>query len=134
MKLYRYMSNKEFMLYTAGVRIAGHNHQARTTSEGVCFLPEVINDVDGCMSSRIPEECIEFLSGIVTDDVLVKFDVLDDSLIKESYGVYANPDTGDWDDFVYITEYCAPYYDRNTMNAVAYAIVDEFGETYWYEI
>ena len=74
-KYYRYMSFDEFSKLASGCDIIGkRHHKARTSSSGICFLGEytVINS-DNAISQFTfsPEQCLNFLLGIVTNDVLV---------------------------------------------------------------
>lgn len=125
--VFRYMSEKEFNLVTSGNVIVGKRHfKARTNSSGICFLPAKVEFYsNGIKYEFTPEQCFEFLYGIVSDDVLVKFEVIDADL-TESYGVYADPIDHGWFSRITITELCIPYYDREMLKPVAYAIQDPF--------
>lgn len=137
MKLYRYMSNKELQKLMAGIKMYPNVnfHKAKTDSEGFCFLGEKTivqyGDEDYCFS---PENCIRFLSGIVTNEVLVEFEA-NVSLVKESWGCYSDP-FGDYDDSIFITEYCAKTYDRDNFIPTRYALVPDFEvrNTIWYNL
>lgn len=126
--VFRYMSEKEFYLVTSGNVIVGKRHfRARTNSSGVCFLPsEVEFYSNGIKYQFTPEQCFEFMSGIVCDEVLVKFEVIDADL-TESYGVYADPIDLGWFSRITITELCIPYYDMEMLKPVAYAVRDDEG-------
>lgn len=127
MKLYRYMSINEFNKMLAGIDIIGKTHlNARTVSVGVCFLGE---NTEGFM----PEECIEFLSGIVDNDVLVEFSVQNAENITESFGIYAKPFC-DYDETILVTEYCISKYNRDTFIPTRYAIVECWNHAKWYSI
>ena len=146
MKLYRYMSEREFQLLTAGVEIVGKRHfDAYTDSEGICFLGEKTSFIDESYDdekdmyvqeehSFSPVECISFLSGIVSDDaVLVELET--DAPVRKSAGVYANPLASDWDALIDITEYCIPSYSLDTFCPLRYALVDRrhLDDTVWYD-
>ena len=118
MKLYRYMSIREFTKMDSFCEIEGHSHNARTSSEGVCFLGGS-TDVDGVQYT--PENCYAFLEGIVSGDILVEFET--DETVSESTGVYCNPST--WETMS-IIEYCVPSYSRNTFIPKRYCIPDEW--------
>lgn len=126
MKVYRYMSFHEFNLMEAGVTIVGRSyHDANTDSVGVCFLPELTYVRDG--EAWTADKCLEFMSGIVTNDVLVEFET--NETMTESWGEYADP-YGDYDDTISIMELCIPQYNRSSMIPVRYAM----GDTNWYDI
>lgn len=78
-----------------------------------------------------PEQCYSFLRGIVSDDLLVEFEV-ESSEIKESEGTYSNPI--DQDDLIDIVEYCADDYDRDRFVPLRYAVQkDVFSNKFdWY--
>lgn len=134
MKLYRYMSAKEYELLMAGETLENRKTftNARTDSQGFCFLPEIINfsvyDEDAEEEidfEYTPEMALEFLSGIVTAEILVEFDV-HPSLVRQSYGVYADPTwISGWDGRIEITEYCAPTYSKDTFIPRRYATIDK---------
>lgn len=129
MKAYRYMSIKEFLKMSAGVPMVHCGHfKAKTNSEGFCFLPKIIIAHSGKEKYTFsPEESIVFLHGIVTNDILVEFEITNDLLI-ESFGIYSNPFTYD---YMSITEYCTKTYNREKFVPVRYAFVDFFGAE-WY--
>lgn len=76
MKFFRYMSEREFALLTAGVEIVGKRRfNARTTSSGVCFLAETVEIFrDGHDLTVSTQWCFKFLHGVVSGDVLVEFE------------------------------------------------------------
>ena len=125
MKFYRYMSIAEFAKVTAGVPLVYCNgaHKARTSSEGFCFLPEVIRftSEDGTENEMTPEQAIRFLSGIVTDDVLVEFEA-DSATLHEGFGIYADPYCCYWDAVIAVTEYSCDAYSRETMEPLRYNV------------
>ena len=120
---YRFMSMKEFSLMSSGCEIVGKSHfTARTASTGVCFLAQ-LTEVPGCGLINAEIAYNAFLRGVVSGDVCVKFSVADDSLLRESYGVYSGAYfTGDDYDVFCATEYCVPSYSRDVFTPVAYAI------------
>lgn len=160
MKYYRYMSLKEFEKLAAGVVLkrdskyfnGKHYKKARTTSHGFCFVGEeteistsvekyiyneetdedvlYYEDVDEMFS---PVDCISFLDGIVTDDVLVEFENISAEL-EETSGVYADPiNVDDWCARVIVDEYCVDSYSRDTMKPVRYALVNGCRDYQWYD-
>lgn len=131
MKIYRYMSKKEFQLYTAGVPMihAKNNLKANTTSVGFCFLGEKTQIKNNICYSSV--ECLEFLEGIVTNDVLVEM-TAPDELLKKSLGIYASP--FNYDDTICIQEYCAKSYDLTTFIPCRYAMVAASKKADWYTI
>ena len=142
MKLYRYMSLAEFSKMLAGVDITGkRDFKARTASEGVCFLAETTVGTRSCFYTEedsvvefSPEWTIQFLEGIVTNDVLVEFETQEE--VEESWGIYADPLTDGWYDTICINEYCVPSYNRDTFIPLRYALVDEdhIYKTVWYPV
>lgn len=130
MKYYRFMSLNEMSKLSAGMDIVGKRHyDCRTNSVGVCFLGE--KTVDNNEHEYSPIECYEFLSGIVSDEVLVEFE---SSLeLKTSYGIYADP-YGMYEDLISITEYNHTMYNRETMKPLRYAMVDNYSSNWaWYD-
>ncbi len=130
MKVYRYMSVKELEKMSSYIDIVGRKvHKARTSSHGVCFLPEKIcfEDSQGEKHEFSPEECYAFLRNIVSGDILVEFETTVE--INRSYGIYADPICLDWGATICIDEYCTPSYNRDWMKPVRYKPV---GEKDWY--
>lgn len=86
MILHRFMSEREFNDYQDGETLRNttdhRKNGAHTTSVGFCFFTEE------------PDEAIHWLSGIVTDDVCVTFDVPDDKVVKSS-GIYCDHEKSD---------------------------------------
>ena len=93
MKVFRFMSTKEFEKYRSGKKLKNktnhkkQNHR-KTTSIGFCFLS--LDDFE-------PEYAYKFLSGIVTDDVCVVFEV-DEKKLKQSEARYSRPLTDEEDE------------------------------------
>lgn len=140
MKLYRYMSNREFSMLLAGtpmVNRRNHATHAHTDSVGFCFLPETVrfNSNDGSRHYELTApQCIDFLSGIVTNDVLVEFDIHDEDSVRSGFGVYADPQGGFFDTVV-IEEFSVECYDRDSFVPVRYGMVDEFTtKCEWYPV
>ena len=134
MKYYRYMSAKEFNLLTAGCKLVhtGKFH-ARTISNGFCFLGEKTNfsvwDEDGeeINFTYTPEQCLLYLEGIVSDDVLVEFE--SEMELTKSWGTYADPTCiSGYDGTIDPAEYCIKEYDREIMRPVRYCVGDN-----WYQ-
>ena len=130
MYIYRYMSRNEMFLMSAGVDIEGkQSFKARTSSSGVCFLPEEIpfkhicaydNSVELCVFD--PRHAYEFLAGIVSRDVLVRFSVEEDNfdrMFSRTHGVYADPFN---DNLISVPELCTPYYNRDMLEPVGYCV------------
>ena len=130
MKIYRYMSKNEFDLYSAGKEIIGKEHNGcKTTSVGVCFLPEIVRFVSGEETYEWnPEMCLDFLTGIVSkDEILVEFET--DKEMTISKGTYADPiDICDWFATITIKELCTPSYSAKDCKALRYKV-----NGIWYE-
>ena len=102
MKVYRYMSIEEFIKMSSGKTMKPQNEvfiDKATTSEGFCFLRESVSvlhsDIDSGNKTRTygPDDYRKFLSGVVSDDVCVEFDVPDDTNFKVGTGTYRDPET-----------------------------------------
>lgn len=124
MKLYRYMSAWEFIRMSMGKEIKPYvyDFEARTSSKGLCFLGEKTFVNDGTHKGEFtPVECLDFLKGIVNDDVLVEFESENNENIRETYGEYANPFNDDYDDYnVAVTEYCMMSYQKDFLKPKRY--------------
>ena len=136
-KFYRYMSLAEMSKLSWGLDIVGKKYfNARTDSEGVCFLSESTLVEDGEYSSDFSAiDCYRFLQGIVSPDMLVEFEAQVE--LEEACGVYANPFTSDWYDYISIKEYNLPIYNRDTMIPLRYTLGDASGKftrkAIWYD-
>lgn len=127
MKVYRYMSLKEFQKFSAGVTIEGKKFpHCYTDSVGVCFLPEKVegsgyDPLEDCFYDvkLSPEKCFRFLGGIVSDEVLVEFEG-EESLFTKSNGIYADVYGGDGT--MRIKELCIDSYNRDILTATGYYI------------
>lgn len=126
------MSEEEFSKLTSGCDIVGRRaFQARTNSSGICFMRETVT-VRGVVLH--PEDYLAFLSGIVTDDVMVEFECK--CAVNDTWGVYADPlsDAGWYDTFA-CDEVCVPVYNRETMVPLRYYIPGRWGkEGTWYTV
>lgn len=145
MKAYRFMSAREFHAMSIGMDMIPENltHKGKkTTSEGFCFLPETVimhgygNDIHGNpvpYEEEIPaEQCICFLSGIVSRDVLVEFEA-PEGYFRVSEGVYADPDSDLWDEqYIWINELCCDEYNRDLLIPTRYAMVASRERVTWY--
>ena len=145
-KFYRYMSLEELFKLSWGLDIVGKSYfNARTSSEGICFLGEHTlfdtngydceNDCDIVYHNDFSAlDCYRFLMGIVCPDVLVEFEA-DKNILEESFGVYADP-FGDYYDTIVVTEYCTLMYNRDIMVPTRYTIGDSEGKftqkSIWY--
>jgi hypothetical protein len=110
------MSFKEFELLTAGVTLTSDcktTSKSNTSSNGFCFF--------GNDTGYKPERFYEFMSGIVSRDLFVKFEIDNYTVLKKGWGRYANPDTMDWDDFITVNEYSIKEYDRELIKPVGYS-------------
>lgn len=140
-KVYRFMSLKELEKITSGMELTHVGRfNARTDSEGFCFLPEKVKfTFEGEENVWKPEWCISFLYGIVTNDALVEFEISDSTFEKmhAGWGTYAVPDclTDEWSATVTmcIDEFSVKKYSRDTFKPVKYAMVDDvYGNATWY--
>ena len=84
--------------------------------------------IDYCFD---PVQCIDFLQGIVTNDVLVEFDA-DPEEVRETFGVYADP-IGGYDSLIDISEYCTISYNRDQFVPLRYALVEDRNHYRWYD-
>jgi hypothetical protein len=123
MKLYRYMSREELDIYKSGGYVVGRRRTRYSNSDwhGVCFLGEVTKftsyyEGEGEEYSFTPKKCATFLCGIVANDLLVEFEVLDQSLVSEDHGIiYADPINGAWEARISITEYSMERYSQKEL-------------------
>lgn len=117
MRVFRFMSMDEFKKYQIGDTLSNdkkhHDCGQKTDSVGFCFM-----DCD----DHCPECAYEFLSGIVSDDVCVVFEV-DESLLTKSEGTYAAPLINDdvgWFSTMNVDEYCCQSYDKTNFKLLKY--------------
>lgn len=130
MKVYRYMSFAEFNKMSIGCTMTNDSKHkgCRTSSVGFCFLAEENKFYSyGCEEevSLSADACYMFLCGIVSDDVLVEFEVAEGFELGVDYGIYADP-YGGWDDpSICIDEYTTMSYSRDELIPTRYAIKNE---------
>ena len=125
MKIFRFMSKKEFEKYRNGEILENKTiHKAKTNSIGFCFLN--IDDVK-------PEKAVHFLSGVVTFDICAVFET--GKKLNKTYGIYAKPikSTGNpfedllnvfagyMDSFFRINEYCTTEYSNKDFKLLKYS-------------
>lgn len=125
MKLYRYMSINEFLKLMSGEKLTNTNKFSmnRTDSEGFCFLGEETafqhgyDHEEGQILTYDALSCLQFLKGIVSDEILVEFNPSESAIKKlhEGTGIYSDPQ-GDYDDLICITEYSTTEYDKDAFN------------------
>lgn len=119
MKLFRYMSKKEFEKLIKGETLKNNtHHQGITTSIGFCFMKVDDNE---------PRYAYHFLSGIVSDDICVVFET--NKKLTKSFGIYASP-YGSFFDTITEDEYCTKEYSLNDFKIVEMAI-PEFWKEEW---
>ena len=124
MKIFRFMSNKEFQKYRCSNKLKNNKiHKGKTNSIGFCFLN---------MEDFTPEKAMHFLSGNVSFDVCAVFET--EKQLNKTYGVYAKPleMTGNmstdmitlllgWTESFTATEYCCTEYDNKTFKLLRYS-------------
>lgn len=122
MIVYRFMSGKEFKKYIDGeVLTNSTRHKAKTNSVGFCFCP----------MEEEPEEAVHHLSGVVTLDYCVVFEV-DKKLLKETWGIYAKSYDNleemieHYGDKVKLKEYCTTEYSNKDFKMIKCAKPDYF--------
>lgn len=121
MKVFRYMSKKEFEKLINGEKLVNnkcHSLDGHTNSVGFCFMDVEDNE---------PTFAYEFLSGIVSDDICVVFETK--KKLTKSYGVYADP----YGSFFATTtedEYCTKEYSLEDFKIIKMAIPN-FREDKW---
>ena len=120
MKVYRYMSRAEFLALVEGQTLVNHRTfpEFNTASHGFCFM--------ACASRQEAVENLEFLYGIVCDDVLAEFEVRDTGLLEESWGVYVGDEIR--------TEFCTDFYDKWSLKLTGYTHVELMEDAVWKEI
>ncbi len=131
MKLYRFMSREEFARITRYESMFSNIDWAtrcQSDSEGFCFIGESTDFTSWSHGkpekyTYSPEQCYNFLFGVVSDEVCVEFETTEAVNVEKSSGDYADP-MGLCDDFIIIDEYCVKQYDRETLVPKRYAIPD----------
>lgn len=112
MKLFRFMSREEFIKLVNGEDLENNTvHEGHTESIGFCFMEE-----DVCNN---PEYAYEFLSGVVSEDICVRFET--EVKLKEGYGIYADPYGSFWDTIIK-TEYSITKYNNKDFKILEFAI------------
>lgn len=133
MKVFRFMSKNEFDDYMKGLNLFNEKiHEGNTTSVGFCFLDS--NDFE-------PRNAIKFLSGIVSMDYCVEFEVI--KPLKERYGQYAKPIQNYQEIFNLLKqlgqrprfttkEYCTTFYNKDTLKVIRYAddVVEKWRQSF----
>ena len=119
MKLFRFMSKNEFEKLINGEDLVNEKeHSGNTGSVGFCFM-QYKKDED-------IEYAYEYLSGIVTEDIVVVCET-DTNNLNKSWGIYADP-YGHFFDTITETEYCTTDYNKNTFKILKYGVnIDEYG-------
>lgn len=126
--LFRYMSSREFSKLTAGCPIVYQTNTCKhcnTTSDGICFQYDI--------SSDFARESLDWLIGIVSSDVLVKFSISDDNFNKhfvKSSGVYAYDDPEGEIPYIARPECYTSMYDEELCTPIAYNV----GDKVWYTL
>lgn len=117
MKIFRFMSYKEFEKYMNGENLYNNTkHKAKTNSIGFCFFD--INDFS-------PEFAWRFLKGAIFPDICVVFEV-DETLLRKGYGIYSDPNKTLYELMNFIpkmkrvSEYCTENYNKETFKLVKY--------------
>ena len=114
--------------------------RCNTTSEGFCFIGEKTAFecfLDGKMETieYSAKDCYEFLRGIVASEgVLVEFETQPEN-VRESWGVYAAPMFGSYDNYdapIEILEYCADQYSIDNFQPLRYAMCGRLDVGKWY--
>lgn len=119
------MSINEFLKLMSGEKLTNTNKFSmnRTDSEGFCFLGEETafqhgyDHEEGQILTYDALSCLQFLKGIVSDEILVEFNPSESAIKKlhEGTGIYSDPQ-GDYGDLICITEYSTTEYDKDAFN------------------
>ena len=117
MKIFRFMSYKEFEKYMNGENLYNNTkHKAKTNSIGFCFFD--INDFS-------PEFAWRFLKGTIFPDICVVFEV-DETLLRKGYGIYSDPNKTLYElmnfipKMIRVSEYCTENYNKEVFKLVKY--------------
>lgn len=117
MKIFRFMSYKEFEKYMNGENLYNNTkHKAKTNSIGFCFF--AINDFS-------PEFAWRFLKGAIFPDICVVFEV-DETLLRKGYGIYSDPNKTLYElmnfipKMIRVSEYCTENYNKEVFKLVKY--------------
>lgn len=124
MILYRYMCSYEFKRFLRGDVLESntqHGESHKTTSKGFCFLGENTTFMTAKGEATFnASECLDFLTGIVSEDIIACFEVPDE-LVTEAKGTYADPYTSG-DELIEITEYNVQQYSKDTCKLIKMAV------------
>lgn len=136
MKYYRYMSMVEFFGFLNEEEISPLRTFENCNTgekEGMCFLGEETK-FDSFGEEKIfrPEDCLHFLNGLVSVDVLVEFET--NVPIKETWGRYANPFTSGWDDTVIINEYRVDSYSSKDFKPTRFCLPSGYYDNFSLEV
>lgn len=123
MRYVRFMGQKELNEYLAGkclMNTTDWSKGSKSNSVGFCFFDD----------SEAPEERMEYLTGVVSMEIVAVFEPIEDVRFKESSGLYRDPkqDVPEslWEAlFAPITmqqvkEYSLTQYSRHSLRLVAY--------------
>lgn len=117
MKIFRFMSYKEFEKYMNGENLYNNTkHKAKTNSIGFCFFD--INNFS-------PEFAWRFLKGAIFPDICVVFEV-DETLLRKGYGIYSDPNKTLYElmnfipKMIRVSEYCTENYNKEVFKLVKY--------------
>ena len=112
MKLFRFMSKEEFRKLVNGEELEKNKgHDGKTNSIGFCFMKDDIYNN--------PEYAYEYLSGIVSKDICVKFET--EIELKKGYGIYADP-YGSFFSTITQIEYSITKYNNRDFKILEFAI------------
>ena len=140
MKVFRFMSVKEFRKYMLGYKLKNStNHylenNMKTNSTGFCFF---------YLDDYKPEKALHMVSGIVNWEICAIFEVPKGKL-KETWGRYSKfSQIGNYPMYVYKNyeeliksqsfiskEYCTQEYEKNTFKLIAFAIPEWYNDKEW---
>lgn len=124
MKVFRFMSKKEFERYQDGQVLKNNTiHLGKTNSKGFCFLN---------LEEYKPEQALHFLSGIATLDICAIFET--NMKLNKTYGIYANPIKpsgnilqdllnlySNYDSKFKANEYCTTQYNNKDFKLIKYS-------------
>lgn len=130
-KFYRYMSEAEFKKLMNGEVLFNPKKRSveHTNSNGFCFLAETTTFTTRDWNGNLQEyawsaDYCDFLDGIVSDDMLVEFEVKSPDLLQEGFGVYMNPITTKHDKTIRISEYSCHTYDKTVLKPLRFKVAD----------
>ena len=132
------MSFEEFNNMSTGMDMYPRTwkHKAKTNSTGFCFLPEQVRmHDDGDIVMLSPLDCLRFLRGIVSEDVLVEFEA-PEAAFRQTEGSYASTFSDDWEAFCSIEELCCDSYNRDTFVPLRYMPEPDYwcaAQREWYQ-